>query len=140
MGTKMVLKSSYLLLNGASDLTAYCSKIELATQVEEKDVTTFASAGWKEVTGGLFSAGLSLSFFQSVTASEIDSIIWPLFIAGVPVAFETKTVNATRTTSNPSWTGNVLISKWNPLTGAVGDVESIDIQWPASGLVSRVTS
>lgn len=139
MGTKMVLKASYISI-ATNDLSAYCSKIEIAAQVEEKDVTTFASGGWKEEVGGLFSAGVSLTFFQSVTATEIDSIIWPLFIAGVPVAFESRTSNGSRSTSNPSWTGNLLISKWSPISGAVGDVDGVDVQWNTSGAMSRLTA
>lgn len=139
MGTKMVLTASYVSIS-SNDLSSYCSKIELAAQVEEKEVTTFASGGWKEFTGGLFSAGLSLTFFQSVTASQIDSIVWPLFIAGVPVAFEVRTSNSSVGASNPKWTGNILVSKWNPISGAVGDVDGVDVQWPSSGAVTRATS
>lgn len=134
---KMVLKQSFVSIN-SNDLSAYCSKIELAIQVEEKDVTTFASLGWKELLGGLGSAGLSLTFLNDVAASAIESIIWPLF--GLVETFETRTSNAVRGTSNPSWTGSVLLSKWNGISGSVGDVNTADVQWPSSGLVSRLTS
>lgn len=139
MGVKMVLKSSVLIVN-SNDLSAYCSKIEVAAQVEEKDVTTFASGGWKEVTGGLFSAGINATFFNDVSASALDSIIWALFIAGVPTAFETRLTSSVVGTSNPKYTGSVLVSKWNPISGTVGDVDGVDVSWPTSGVVTRATS
>jgi hypothetical protein len=55
---KQVLLQSYVLIN-AVDLSTYCSKIELTVEVEEKDATTFGSAGWHENLGGIKS-GLSL--------------------------------------------------------------------------------
>lgn len=139
MGVKMVLKSSFISVN-SNDLSQYCSKIEVAAQVEEKDVTTFASGGWKEVTGGLFSAGVNLTFFNDVSAAALDSIIWALFIAAVPTAFETRLTSSARSTSNPAYTGNLLVSKWNPISGSVGDVDGVDVSWPSSGVVLRQTS
>jgi hypothetical protein len=64
---KMALLASYCSIN-AVDVSAYTSKIELTTEVEEKDVTTFASLGWKEVIGGLKSGSLALTFKQDVAA------------------------------------------------------------------------
>ncbi|MFF8839577.1 hypothetical protein [Streptomyces sp. NPDC015130] len=42
-----------------ADLTSASNKVELAAEVEEKDVTNYASGGYKEVIGGLGSAEIS---------------------------------------------------------------------------------
>lgn len=54
----MFVLTNARIFAGGADLTARSNKVELASQLEEKDVTTFASSGWKEVLGGLFSSAL----------------------------------------------------------------------------------
>ncbi|MFF0469330.1 phage tail tube protein [Micromonospora zamorensis] len=134
---KMVLKAAYVSLNG-TDLSAYTSKAELKVEVDEKDVTTFASAGWSELLGGLSSGELSVGFKQDVAASALDATMWSLFGSVVP--FEVRLTNAAVGTSNPKWTGNVLIKEWVPIAGSVGDVAEMDLSFPTSGAVARATA
>jgi hypothetical protein len=133
----MVLTGEFLSLN-ASDLSTYTSKAELAVEVEEKDVTTYGSAGWKENLGGLKSGNLGIEFKQSFTAAELDAIMWPLL--GTKVAFVVKPVAGTTTTSNPAYSGTVLIKGWNPITGSVGDAATVSVAFPTSGAVTRTTA
>ncbi|MBM7083603.1 hypothetical protein [Micromonospora humidisoli] len=134
---KMVLKAAYLAINGV-DVTAFTSKIELTAEVEEKDVTTFASGGWTEVLGGIASGQLAVGIKQDVAAAAIDSIMWPLF--GTVVSFETRTSNSAVGTSNPKYTGNVLVKEWKPIAGGVGDTAEHDVTYPTSGAIVRATA
>jgi hypothetical protein len=134
---KMVLKAAFLSVNGV-DESSNCSKIELTTEVEEKDVTTFASNGWKEVLGGVASAGLSVGIKNDVASSQIDSRLWALF--GTVTTFEVRASNAAVGASNPKYTGSVLIKELKPINGSVGDVNEADLSWPSSGAVTRATS
>lgn len=38
---------------GSADLTGHSNKVEMSTEVEDQDATTFNSGGWNEVVGGL---------------------------------------------------------------------------------------
>ena len=134
---KMVLLAEYLSLNGV-DLSEYTRKGELAVEVEEKDITNYASAGWKELLGGLKSGELGIEFLQDVAATKIDSIMWPLL--GTVVAFEVRLSNAVVGTSNPKYTGSVLIKEWKPIEGSVGDEASVSVSYPTSGTVLRATA
>lgn len=134
---KIVLTTEYIALN-ATDLSTYCSKAELQLESEAKDVTTFGSAGWKEFLGGLKSGTLALEFKQDFAAAALDSILWPLF--GTVVAFEVRPTSAVVGTSNPKYTGSVLISQYNPVTGGVGDEATVSISLPTSGAVARATA
>lgn len=134
---KMVLTAAYISLSG-TDLSEYTRKVELSTEVEEKDVTTYASAGWKEVLGGLKGGELSLEFLQDVAATEIDSIMWPLL--GTVVTFEVRLSQAAVGASNPKYTGSVLVKSWNPIEGSVGDEASVSVSYPTSGVVTRATA
>lgn len=134
---KMVLLAEYVSLNG-TELTEYCRKAELSTEVEDKDVTTYASQGWKEVLGGLKSGELGLEFLQDVAATKIDSIMWPLL--GTVVTFEVRLSQAAVGTANPKYSGSVLINGWNPIEGSVGDEASVSVGYPTSGAVARATA
>ncbi|MET8297396.1 hypothetical protein ABZW02_25560 [Streptomyces sp. NPDC005180] len=134
---KMVLLSQYLAINGV-DLSDYTRKAELSIEVEDKDVTTYGSLGWKVVLGGLKSGELAVEFLQDVAATKIDAIMWPLL--GSVVSFEVRADAAAVGTSNPKYTGSVLIKGWNPIEGSVGDEASVGVTFPTSGAVARATT
>lgn len=134
---KMVLTSEYIALSG-TDLSTYCSKAELQIEVEAKDVTTFGSGGAKEFIGGLKSGTLALEFKQDFAAAALDSILWPLL--GTVVTFEVRPTSAAVGASNPKYTGSVLITGHNPITGGVGDEASISLSFPTTGAISRATA
>ncbi|MET9734283.1 phage tail tube protein [Streptomyces sp. NPDC006458] len=133
---KMVLLAEYLSIN-ANVLNTYTKKAEVSIEVEEKDVTTFASLGWKEVLGGLKSGELGLELFNDYAAAALDAIMWPLL--GTVVPFEVRADQGAVSTSNPKYTGSVLIKSWNPITGSVGDEATVSVTYPTSGAVTRAT-
>ncbi|MFF6836030.1 hypothetical protein ACFY84_29995 [Streptomyces sp. NPDC012438] len=133
----MVLTSEYVSLNGV-DLSEYARKAELAVEVEEKDVTTYSSAGWKVLIGGLKSGSLDCEFLNDFASARIDSIMWPLLGSVVP--FEVRPTNAAVSASNPKYTGSVLVKEWKPIEGSVGDEASSSASFPTSGPVLRGTS
>lgn len=134
---KMVLLAAFLSING-NDVSDRTHKVELTVEVEEKDLTTYASLSWKEVLGGLRSASLDVGFKQDVASGELDATMWALL--GTVVPFVAKLDNSTTTTNNPAYTGNVLINGWKPISGSVGDVAEVEQSWPTSGVVTRTTS
>lgn len=134
---KMVLLAEFISIGG-TDLSTYATKAELAVEVEEKDVTTYGSLGWKEVLGGLKSGNLGLEFKQDFATTKLDSIMWPLL--GTVVAFEARADQAVVGVSNPKYTGSVLIKAWNPIQGKVGDEASTSVTYPTSGAVTRAVA
>lgn len=134
---KMVLLAQYLSINGTV-LHANTKKAELSVEVEDKDVTNYASLGWKEVLGGLKSGELAVEFLQDFAVTQLDSIMWPLL--GTVVPFEVRADQGAVTTSNPKYTGNILIKSWNPIEGSVGDEATSGHTYPTSGAVTRGTT
>lgn len=134
---KQVLTAEMVLLN-AVDISAYIKKGELSLESEAQDTTTFGDAGWKTFLGGLRSGELSLDYLNDVAASALDSIMFPLL--GTVVTFEVRAVNTARSTSNPAYTGSVLIKEWKPLGGGVGDVNGAGVSYPTTGAVARQTT
>ncbi len=134
---KFVLLAEYVNLAG-NDLSAYGSSGELSLESETEDATTFGSGGWKEFLAGLKSGSLKIKFKQDMSNGALDSILWPLF--GTVVAFEVRATQAVVGTGNPKYTGNVLISQHTPLSGEVGKIAEVDVEYPTSGAVARATA
>lgn len=133
----MVLTASVAAIAG-TDYSNRCGKIELSAEVEEKDVTTFASLGWKEVLGGLKSGSLGLGFKNNRTAADLDDDMWGFF--GTVQTFFVQATTGAVTSSNPRYSGSVLIKEWKPLMGSVGDVDELDVTFPTSGVITRATA
>jgi len=51
-----------------------------------------------------------------------------------------KPTTAATSATNPEFQGNVVISEYNPLDGAVGDASSTSVTWPGDGAVTVATS
>lgn len=61
----------------AADLTSVTNKVELAAEVEDKDTTNYASAGWKETLGGIASAEISAEGqWEAGDPSKVDDASW----------------------------------------------------------------
>lgn len=131
----MVLTAAYVSITGPGTIHNRCSKAELSVDVEEKDVTTFASAGWKEVLGGLKSGQLALSLKNDIVDDGLDEDFWT--ILGTVVTFAVRLTQDAISTSNPEYQGSVLIKEWKPLNGTVGDVAELDVTFPTSGAIVR---
>ncbi|MGW4852221.1 hypothetical protein ACWEPZ_13450 [Streptomyces sp. NPDC004288] len=72
----MILTNVRAFAVGA-DLTGASNKVELSGEVEEKDVTNYASQGWKEVAGGLGSAEISgEGFWDAGDPGRVDDASW----------------------------------------------------------------
>ncbi len=132
----MALTTEYTALNGV-DESSNIKSSTLVVNVNQLDTTDFASAGWTEYIGGLKSGTLSIEFQDGVAASAIDSKLWALL--GTVTTFEVRLTSAVVGTSNPKWTGSVLVTQHN-IGGAVGDLATKSLSFPTSGAVSRATS
>lgn len=137
MGVKMTLTAAFLNLDG-TDVSGDSKKIELTVDVDEKDVTTFASLGWKEVVGGLKSGTLAADLMQDVAAGGLDERMWTKL--GNLISFEVRLSNAPVSANNPKYTGSVLVKSWKPIGGSPGDVADVSISYPTSGPVLRAVA
>ncbi|HCT81754.1 MAG TPA: hypothetical protein DGT23_35275 [Micromonosporaceae bacterium] len=118
------------LFAGGCDFTARSNKVELAAEVEEKDSTTFNSAGWKEVLGGLGSAALAAEgFWEAGDASMVDNDTWSSLgsVGGYTVCPNGAAAG------DLAWTLNALRAQYK-FGGAVGDIApfstAVSSSWP----------
>ncbi|WP_329615658.1 hypothetical protein OG244_23390 [Streptomyces brevispora] len=73
---KFVLLNARLFAPGA-DLSGASNKIELSSEIEDKETTNYRSGGWKEVLGGLGSAEISAEGqWEAGDPSLVDDSSW----------------------------------------------------------------
>lgn len=135
--TKKVLLDAVLVIDG-DDLTEWCAKIELEDEFEDKDATTYGSNGAKEVLGGLESGKVGITFKNSYTAGELDEIMWAKRRS--VVTWSARAASSAVNSSNPQYSGELLVNSWSPIKGNVGDVAEVDVSFPLSGPMARATS
>ena len=121
----------------SNDLTANLKSSTLAVDAAQLDSTDFDSAGWTEMIGGLKGGTLSLEFNDDVANGSVDDLLWAML--GTVVSFTVKPTSAAVGTSNPSYSGNVLITA-HALGGSVGDLAGKSLTFPVTGAVTRATS
>lgn len=136
MPKKVLLDAQLSIAN--NDLTDYCYKIELNDEFEDKKTTTFGSGGAEERLGGLESSEIAIGFKQDYADNGLDEIMWAL--RRQVVTFECRADEDAVSASNPEYSGSILITKWVPLSGSVGDVAEADVTFPLSGPLARATS
>lgn len=134
---KQILTNVVTLINGV-DRSSFITSSELSVESESKDITSYGSAGWKEFLGGLRSGELKLKFLQDVAASQIDSVMWPLL--GTTVPFVVRANTGAVGVSNPQYSGNIVVTGWNPIEGSVGDEATVSVSYPTTGIILRATS
>lgn len=73
----MFVLTNVRLFAGAADLTGRSNKVALATEAQEKDVTNFASQGWKELLGGLYSSAIAAEGqWEAGDLGKVDDESW----------------------------------------------------------------
>ncbi|WP_406143301.1 hypothetical protein [Streptomyces anulatus] len=93
---KFVQFNARLFAPGA-DLTGASNKVELSSEIEDKDTTNYYSNGWKEVIGGLGSAEISAEGqWEAGDPSKVDDASWAALggVGPYTVCPDTSTVGA----------------------------------------------
>ncbi|WP_405549689.1 hypothetical protein [Streptomyces microflavus] len=73
---KLVLLDTRLFAPGA-DLSGASNKVELSSEIEDKETTNYRSGGWKEVIGGLGSAEIAAEGqWEAGDPSKVDDASW----------------------------------------------------------------
>lgn len=132
------LTAEYLALGG-TNFSDHVESAELELEADEVDYTNMGSGGWQENKAGIKSGSLKLVLQQDYAASNIDATLWAAFGTGT-LTFEVRPTNSAVGATNPKYTGSVVVTKYQPIAGKVGDKVVVNISLPTTGTVARATS
>ncbi len=133
---KFIATDYKVTINGTNFSTSLAS-VELPVEIDEQEVTAFGSS-WRTRIAGLKSGSITLEFHQDFGAASIDATLWPLLgtNATVSVTPTSSTVSAT----NPTYSGEFLVTQYTPYASTVGDLATLSVTWPLNGALSRATA
>jgi hypothetical protein len=114
------------------------------------ETTAFGPVGARTRTSGLKDHSIALEFHNDFASGAMEEIIDAIGI-GQLANIIIKPTSAAVSATNPAYkaddsgsgatqAGQVLISEWTPLNGAVGELSTVSVTWPVSGQVVRATS
>jgi hypothetical protein len=133
---KFVLTDASVTLNSV-DLSDHVASVTLDITADEI-MTTAMGETFPSRTGGLKTGTLSIDFQQDFAASEVDATLWPLL--GSTTAFVVKPTSDAVSSTNPSYSGSVLVNQHIPVANAVGELATMSVSFPTSGTITRATS
>lgn len=120
----------------AVDLSTYVRQVTLSITADELEDTAMGDT-YRSKLGGLKDWSVTLEFNADFAASAVDQTLWPLF--GTTTTVTVKATSAANSTSNPQYSGSVLVSQINPIGNSVGDLATVSVTWPGAGTLSRLT-
>jgi len=128
--------NAFVSINGV-DLSGSVRSVTINTEAEDLEDTAMGDT-FRSRIGGLKDWSIDVELNQDFTAAQADATIFPLL--GTVTAVVIKPVNTTTAATNPQYSGNVLVSEYNPLDGSVGDLATTSVSWPGAGALTRATS
>lgn len=133
---RIVLTDAYCSINGV-DLSDHIASVSISTTDDVIDTTGFSStsAAGRTRVAGLSDNSVTLEFHQDFATSSVEQTIYPLL--GTTTSVVVKPTSAVVSATNPSYTFSALVSEWQPLSGAVGELATASVTWPVSGAITK---
>ena len=135
---KYVVTEPVIVFAG-STVTSSCASVTISVEADDVETTAFGGSGWRTRIGGLKSGSVDFEFHQDFAAGSIDSLFWPNLGGTVAVKVRPGGTAAIGTT-NPEYQFDVLVAQYNPIDSAVGDLATVSVSLPITGVVTRATA
>ena len=129
---EVVLTASFISINGI-DVSEYITSIDVPVEVDTPEATAFGD-GWRtRAADGLKDWTETSDYNQDY--DTFDPLMWPLL--GKAVALIVRPHEAVRSATNPEWGGAPILSSYQPINGAVGELNAGSFTLMGSGPLTR---
>ena len=135
---KTVLLDPVIVFAG-STVTTSCASVTISVEADDVETTSFGGSGFRTRIGGLKSGTVDFEFHQDYASGSIDGLIFPL-LGGTAAVSVRPGGTAIASASNPQFNFDVLVSSYNPVDGAVGDLNTTSVSFPITGVITRATA
>jgi hypothetical protein len=135
---KTVLLDPVIVFAG-STVTTSCASVTISVEADDVETTSFGGSGFRTRIGGLKSGTVDFEFHQDYASGSIDGLIFPLLGGTAAVSVKPGGTAAT-SASNPLYSFDVLVTSYNPVDGAVGDLNTTSVSFPITGVITRATA
>lgn len=135
---KFVVTDPVIVLNSGT-VTTSAASVTISVEADDIETTAFGGSGWRTRIGGLKQGSVDIEFHQDMASGAIDSVVYALLGSTAAVKVRPGGTAAIGT-SNPEYQFDVLVTNWNPIDSAVGDLATVSVSWPITGAVTRATA
>jgi hypothetical protein len=146
---RLVLTDAVVTLN-ATDISEYVTSVTLNTPEDVVETTAMSAVGARTRTSGLKDHSVTLELNNDFASGALEAVVQGIGIGNL-ASLTVKPTSDAISTTNPiykadgtgtgaSKAGQVLISEWTPLNGAVGELATVSVTWPVSGQIVRATA
>lgn len=130
------------VLFATNDISQYITSVSLSTSYDVIDTTGLSTTGAARTrVAGLADNSITIEFNQDFADNALEELIngtnTTNGTVGLVVAMQVKPTSAATSASNPKFNFNALISEWQPLSGAVGELSTASVTWPISGPIAK---
>jgi hypothetical protein len=137
----MAISSTYLsnpsLVINAVDLSDQCTSAVINYVSEQLENTTFSNTS-RSFTAGLFSNTVTVTLYQSYSASETEASIYNL--VGTTTTLVLKPSSSAVGATNPSYTlTGAFLSAHTPINASLGELSTIDLTF-AGGVLTKAVA
>lgn len=137
LAAHFVWKDPHVSLGGV-DLSDHVKQATLNYSAEAPDDTTGGDSTRNRLAGGLKDWSLTLELAQDYAASEVDATLFSL--VGTSVAIVLRPTTDAVGTTNPSYSGNAILTAYQPFGGQIGAQAMAPVTFEGNGDLSRATS
>lgn len=134
---KFVFKNAYISVNSVN-LSSYVKSISINYGAEVLDNTCMGDTAKVKVVG-FKDWSVDVEFAQDYAASMVDATLFPL-VGADAFAIEIRPDAGVVGATNPKFTGNVLLTSYNPVTGSVNQVATTSVKMDGSGALTRAVA
>ena len=127
---RLVIQDAYVTF-ASNDISSYITSVSLSTSYDAIDTTGLGSIARTRVAG-LADNQVTFEFNQDFAAGALESLVYPTLGTAVAIVIRPQGSGTT-----PVYSFNALVSEWQPLSGAVGELATASVTWPISGTITK---
>lgn len=122
-----------------TNLSNRVESVTLQLSKDDMDNTAMGDGGHQHV-GTLENSKLDVNFWQDFASGSVDAVLLPVFQGGTAVPFKLVASGSVASSTNPMYSGNVVLLEYAPIGGKVGDSLAAPVSFVVSGSVTSATS
>ncbi len=131
---KFVLIDAFVSINGV-DLSDHVESLVINFTADVPEITSMADIT-KRRAPGLKDFSVDVGFRQDFVTAEVDDTFFDLGgAAAFPIIIRPD--SAVKSATNPEFTGNVILTSYDPVAGSVGDVANVAVSMVGDGTLTR---
>ena len=120
------------------DLSDHVKSCTLNYEAEMLDDTVMGDTTRSNMVG-LLNWSIDVDFLQDFASAKVDATLFSL-VGAAAFTVTLKPTSGSVSATNPSFSGSVVFESYPPMTGAVGDLETVSVTFRSAGTLTRATS